>query len=547
MSSITHPQSELPSEHEELVAYLDGELGPAECRRVEERLANDAEYRQHLRDLDQAWEALGALPSTAVDDGFARTTIELACAAAEEDLSQRNSLVAVENRGRRRWWIAGAVAAAVMGFVMVRGLAVHRNNKFLADLPVITQINALSMVHDVDFLRQLAQAGFGEDIEQEEGFKRELNDFTKANSASLDERREWANSLAPEKKADLADRAREFAELHQKPEETERLRQLADDIRNADDAAALRSTLVAYGHWMSQQGAGDLYQLRRDFEDLSPRQHVDAVLRMAKREKEQVVRKLSDENKAALRSEIFALAKQKRAEYAANPPAGKANSASNNERTAFSIFIREVMQNDEDVLQRLEEKLSPDAREHLNRISRWQPAQRRWQMWAWIHDATHKKPTPEQLERFFASDAVPADVRQKLLDMPKDRMDVALERLYWKTELGIEEPWPLIREFGERGRGQRTGPRGQGPPDGERRGPGPQRGPDGRPPDRRLPPPDGRFDREPLRPGPDDGPRRPRPEDGPERGLRRPPDDEGVRDGRPGPPLPPPRPTVEQN
>jgi anti-sigma factor RsiW len=44
MPSITDPQSDLPSE--ELVAYLDGELSPEDSRRVEERLAQDADYRQ---------------------------------------------------------------------------------------------------------------------------------------------------------------------------------------------------------------------------------------------------------------------------------------------------------------------------------------------------------------------------------------------------------------------------------------------------------------------------------------------------------------------
>ena len=99
-----------------------------------------------------------ALPTTAVDDGFARTTIELACVAAQEDLSQRTAQVAAENRGRMRWWIAAGVAAAVIAFVMVRALAVHRNNALLADLPVIGQLNALEHVTDVEFLRQLSAA-----------------------------------------------------------------------------------------------------------------------------------------------------------------------------------------------------------------------------------------------------------------------------------------------------------------------------------------------------------------------------------------------------
>ncbi len=38
MSSLANPQFDPPNENDELVAYLDGELPPAECRAVEERL-----------------------------------------------------------------------------------------------------------------------------------------------------------------------------------------------------------------------------------------------------------------------------------------------------------------------------------------------------------------------------------------------------------------------------------------------------------------------------------------------------------------------------
>src|SRR5262245_11827568 len=105
-------QSESP-DHDELVAYLDGELGPAEGRAIEQRLANDPECRQKLGDLDQAWEALNVLPTSTVDDSFAKTTIELACVAAQEDLTKRTQAITVDGRGRKRWWIAGCVAAGV--------------------------------------------------------------------------------------------------------------------------------------------------------------------------------------------------------------------------------------------------------------------------------------------------------------------------------------------------------------------------------------------------------------------------------------------------
>ena len=93
-----------------------------------------------------------------MDDSFARTTIELACVQAENDLSQQKSLVAEDSNSKRRWWIAGAVAAALTGFVLVRGLAAHRNNGLLADLPVIQQANVFSHVANVSFLHQLAKS-----------------------------------------------------------------------------------------------------------------------------------------------------------------------------------------------------------------------------------------------------------------------------------------------------------------------------------------------------------------------------------------------------
>ena len=315
MSSVTDPQSESP-DHDELVAYLDGELAPADSRAVEERLANDAEYRQQLRDLDQAWEALNVLPTTAVDDGFAKTTIELACVAAEEDLSQRTQLAAVENRSCKRWWIAGGVAAAIIGFIMMRALAVHRNNLLLADLPVIGQINALTNVSDIDFLRQLSVAVSPEEfVNDKSAYERTLHDFTSANAPTLGERRQWVDSLTAEQKADLADRTRAFETLRQNPAEKDRVRQLTNDISRAEDAARLQATLVAYGQWLSSRHtAGEQEQMRKDFEGLSANQRVDAIRKIVKRENEQAARHLLPEDVDALRREIFELAKEKKAE-----------------------------------------------------------------------------------------------------------------------------------------------------------------------------------------------------------------------------------------
>src|SRR5262245_38388515 len=154
MSSVSDPQPDPTTD--EIVAYLDGELPPPDCRRVESRLATDENYRQELNELDRAWEALDSLPSPTVDDAFARTTIELACVAAEADISEHAATAKLARRNRVWRWAAAGVAAGVFGFLVGSALIPHHNQALLADLPSIHQLNVLPDVENVEFLRLLS-------------------------------------------------------------------------------------------------------------------------------------------------------------------------------------------------------------------------------------------------------------------------------------------------------------------------------------------------------------------------------------------------------
>src|SRR3712207_5478321 len=108
MSSTLDPRPDPPAA-EELVAYLDGELSPDECRAIEERLAQDADYRSQLRDLDRAWEALDVLPKPTPGDDFARTTMELVTDAAVAEASVASRHFSSGKRRRMIWYAAAAV------------------------------------------------------------------------------------------------------------------------------------------------------------------------------------------------------------------------------------------------------------------------------------------------------------------------------------------------------------------------------------------------------------------------------------------------------
>src|SRR3989304_5401659 len=132
--STSHSQSDAP-DTEELVAYLDGELTADECRRVERRLASDADYRRRLTELEQAWSALEALPTATVDDDFARTTIEMVAVAAERDVQEKSATQAASGRRRTYWMMAGGLAIALAAFAAARAFAPNPNDRLIADLP----------------------------------------------------------------------------------------------------------------------------------------------------------------------------------------------------------------------------------------------------------------------------------------------------------------------------------------------------------------------------------------------------------------------------
>ena len=83
-SSIKNSEiSEDPS-REEIVAYLDGETSDEERRVIEQRLANDENYRQQLHQLERAWDMLDVLPQSQVDPSFVHTTMEMVAVTTME-------------------------------------------------------------------------------------------------------------------------------------------------------------------------------------------------------------------------------------------------------------------------------------------------------------------------------------------------------------------------------------------------------------------------------------------------------------------------------
>lgn len=260
---------------EEIVAYLDGELPPDECARVERRLASDEDFRQQLQSVERAWNALDELPLPTVDDKFSRTTMTLAVQAAAEEVQAKTTALPVIERRRRLSTALTAVAAAALGFLAVR-LAWHDPNADLvADLPVIDNLDIYTQVRDAAFLRSLR----GEITDQFEELAGESSDL----SARLkrfqivtapDQRDGWLRDLSPAERTNLRAKANRFRDLP--PEEQQRLRELHAEVA-APDADDLRQTLLIYQQWLRGLPPDRQFELR----SMGAAERVDAIRQWA--------------------------------------------------------------------------------------------------------------------------------------------------------------------------------------------------------------------------------------------------------------------------
>ncbi len=141
--------------HDNLVAYLDGELDAETARRVDDLLSTDPQVRKDVAELDASWNLLERLPRTELGENFTRTTLELVAEQAEEQLKQSKV-------GQPKKRIFGTVAliaamflAGVLGVFVADWFSPNKNAVLLENLPVIQQLDQLEQVGDFEFLQQI--------------------------------------------------------------------------------------------------------------------------------------------------------------------------------------------------------------------------------------------------------------------------------------------------------------------------------------------------------------------------------------------------------
>lgn len=149
--------SELHPDDECLVAYLDDQLSPSAKRDVEQRLCDDATFRERMLGLQLSWDALDELPRLGLDPQIMATTMSLVAQSAEEEIPRQRPSRLWQYWPRIRHGML-LLAALVLGFTAIAVPLRRQYASKLRDLPVAYYLDAYRTAGSLEFLHALDRA-----------------------------------------------------------------------------------------------------------------------------------------------------------------------------------------------------------------------------------------------------------------------------------------------------------------------------------------------------------------------------------------------------
>lgn len=473
--SPAQPEHAQPERLEQIVAYLDGELPPGESAEVERRLAADERFRQELQSMERAWTALDELPRATVSDKFSQTTMELAVSAARQEVSQKSGAFRRKPRTLSALMFLLGAACVLLGFVAARQLTSDPNRQLLAALPVIRNVDLYTQLKgsaddEIRFLSLLAphRASLAAPAVQSEINTRLQSPV---DLQTHDQRRAWLRALPDDQRTTLLYKARRFRDLP--AAERARMTELHEAIAGDAQADELRATLECYGHWLANLPQGQQFELRQMPHDERVRQ-----VRLLIQQHGNDQRFALNEEQLRRLAQAFAKTRNEAAGMFADLERTGRNHAARAERLRMLSRLRTELEAGEGprarVYQMIQEALPDEVRAEFEKLSL---SEQLLQLRNWQRQIRGQagKVSQQELERFFAEE-LDASLREELLRLSPEDMRQRLQRLYHRLPYGGEVqgfgPPRELRPFDGR-RGDRDRPRGFGPPDPRRFGPGP--------------------------------------------------------------------------
>jgi hypothetical protein len=254
------PNGEPHADHNDLVAYLDGELDAASTDRIENLLASNPAIRGELHRLERTWDLLDELPRATVDESFGSSTAEMVAIAAEEELESQKADVPRQRRAEWNWLLGGLAGAVLCGYLAMRWVLPDPNAQLLADLPILENLDAYRQAGSVEFLRMLS-ADRPIPVAAGDATAAAPKAPTVATETPLAQR-ERVEKMTPQGKDQLGRKAQRFFDLPL--DEQRQLRDLHAAIQQHPQRDELYRVMFSYYDWLKTLTSGeptDLHQL----------------------------------------------------------------------------------------------------------------------------------------------------------------------------------------------------------------------------------------------------------------------------------------------
>ncbi len=255
--------------HEELTAYLDGELDANDALRVEQRLGTDSEYRAEMQALQKTWDLLEDLPAGEANASFTQTTMEMIVGDAIKLVRHKN----------RKWWawplrlsicLAVPVLLFGLGYGVTRYMQLEPERQLVGNLSLIENIDVYNKVgRDIDFLTMLSeQSVFAKDDEPilrpGDALPAKMFELPEPiefpTLDTIQERQRKIESLGIDQKNILRRQAEAFMKLPS--EQKSELNEFHNRLANHPKRAELTRAMNEYCQWLKTLGLNDQMNVR---------------------------------------------------------------------------------------------------------------------------------------------------------------------------------------------------------------------------------------------------------------------------------------------
>lgn len=231
---------------EQLTAYLDGELTPAESANLERNLVDDQSLRKRLAELRQAYDLLDKIPETPHKQSFTQSTISMVVQEVKQ--AQPETIATTRVLPAKRNWFAWPSILVVVTLSTLVGLglgglgAMLQARNELSNLGVIANLPGLQDVGEWRVAEELSKDGELIDYLSERYSDRSIPSLPD----SLWSRRSWVQALNPVQIAKLENGREQLLKL---PRETvARLAAMQSQVDEQPNDESINRTIRVVGH-----------------------------------------------------------------------------------------------------------------------------------------------------------------------------------------------------------------------------------------------------------------------------------------------------------